>query len=61
MPTDIAMVLSRKAEVEAQASKASIDVFLIICLWAAVGLVLTAHMARLGFDAEIAMALVPNG
>ena len=46
MPTDIAMVLSRKAEVEAQASKASIDVFLIICLWAAVGLVLTAHMAK---------------
>lgn len=55
MPTEIAFVLSRKAELEAQASK---DVFLIICLWAVVGLLLTALMSRFGFDAEVATALM---
>lgn len=58
MPTDIALVLSRKAEMERAVSKGA---FLIICLWAVVGLMLTALMVRFGFDAETARALVPNG
>ena len=58
MPTEIAFVLSRKAEFEAQASK---DVSLIICLWAVARLMLTALRARFGFDAETARALVSNG
>lgn len=58
MPTDIALVLMRKMEVEAQASR---DALIIVCLWAVVGLLLAALMSRFGFDAEFAKAFVISG
>lgn len=58
MPTDVALVLMRKAEMEARASK---DALVIVCLWALAGLVIAALMSRLGFDLEIAKALVTAG
>ena len=41
---------------------ASIPVdFSIVCLWATLGLVLTALMFALGFDAEVGQALIIAG
>ena len=58
MSTDIAMARVRKVQVDAQDSK---GILTIVCLWAAVGLVLAALMAHFGFDAEVAAALATAG
>ena len=61
MPTDIAMVLMRKAAAEAQASNDAVADLTTVCLWAALGLVLTALMFNLGFDSALAEVLVGAG
>jgi hypothetical protein len=61
MPTDIALVLMRKAEAEAQARKEVQTDLVITCLWVTLGLVLTALMFRFGFYAEIAESLLTAG
>jgi hypothetical protein len=61
MPTDIALVLMRRAEAEAQASKDALTDLMIVCLWASFGLVLTALMSKYGFDPSLAQALIVNG
>jgi hypothetical protein len=58
MPTDIALVLIRRAEMEAQVNK---DTLIIVCLWAVVGLVLAALMSKCAFDVELAKVLVTSG
>ena len=58
MPTDIALLAFRKAQMETQVSK---DAVTIVCLWAVVGLVLSAFMFRFGFAGEIAGALMIAG
>ena len=58
MPADIALLLLRKTQMETQVSK---DALTIACLWAIVGLVLSALMFRFGFAAEIAEALMTAG
>jgi hypothetical protein len=50
MPTDIGLVVMRKAEAEAQISKDALIDLTIVCLWAILGLVLTSLMFNLGFD-----------
>ena len=54
MSTDIATALLHRAHIEAQVSKSNLT---IVCLWAVTGLVVTALMIRLGYGAEIAVAL----
>jgi len=61
MPTDVALALMRKAEMEARASKTLENSLVIVCLWALVGLVLAVLMSRLGFDVEITNALATAG
>jgi hypothetical protein len=61
MPTDIAVVLMRKAEAEAHASNDALTDLTIVYLWAALGLVLTALMFNLGFDPALAVVLVGAG
>jgi hypothetical protein len=58
MPTDVAVALKRKAEMEARCRD---DALLVVFLWALVGLVLTAVMFRFGFDLGIAKALATAG
>ena len=54
MPTDVAFVLLRKMEAEEEA-KASL---MIVCLWSALGLVLTRLLFNLGFGPELAQVLL---
>jgi hypothetical protein len=61
MPTDIALVLMRKAQLEMQASEERLNCLIIGCLLATLGLALTALMIWFDFDAEIAVALVTAG
>jgi hypothetical protein len=61
MPTDIALVLMRKAEAEAQQLKDEQDNLVIVCLWTTIGLVLAALMFEFGFDPTLAQTLVVNG
>jgi len=61
MPTDIVLVLRRKAEAEDQAYRDLIDQGLIVCLWSALGLVLTALMLNLGFGLLLAEAFAVTG
>lgn len=61
MPTDIAMVLMRKAEREAQASKDALTGLTVVCLWSVLGLVLAMLMISMGFDADLAQDLVIAG
>ena len=61
MPTDIAMVRMRKVQANAQTSKDALTGLTIVCLWAVLGLVLTALMFNRGFDPVIAAALVGAG
>jgi hypothetical protein len=61
MPTDIVMVLRRSAEAEEQANRDLSDQMMIVCLWSALGLVLTALMFNLGFDPALAEVLVVAG
>lgn len=58
MSTDIAMAHLRKVQMDVQFSKGTMT---IVCLWAVVGLVLTALMAQFGFAAEVAAALAITG
>jgi hypothetical protein len=58
MPTDLAVVLTRKAEAEAQASRDAQTNLIFVCLWAALGLVFTAVMFNQGFDPLILPLLV---
>ena len=57
MPTDIASVLLHKTEAEEQAKA----YLMIVCLWSALGLVLTALMFNLGFGPEFARVLLAAG
>jgi hypothetical protein len=61
MPTDIALVLMRKAQAEAQASKEGLTDLIIVCLWAALGLAFMALMFKFGFEPTLVQALVVNG
>ena len=61
MPTDIVMVLRRIVEAEEQANRDLSDQMMIVCLWSALGLVLTALMFNLGFDPALAEVLVVAG
>jgi hypothetical protein len=61
MPTDVALLLMRKAETKARASKDLRDDLIVVCLWAVAGLVLAALMSRIGFDIDIAKALITAG
>ena len=58
MTAGVALVLSRKAQVEAQVSK---DTTVIVCCWAVVGLALTVLMCRFGFGSEVVGALATAG
>ena len=60
MPTDIAIALMRKAQAEAHASYDAPMDLTIVCLWAALGLALTALML-IGFDPAFAEVLVGVG
>lgn len=61
MPTDIVLVLRRKAEAEEQARKDLSDGTMIVGLWSALGFVLTALMVNLGFDPALAEIMVGAG
>ena len=61
MPTDIVLVLRRKAEDEAQASKHRVAELTIVCFWSVLGLILAMLMIRMGFDADLASDLVMVG
>lgn len=61
MPTDIVLVLRRKAEKEAQASKRRVTDLTIVCFWSVLGLVLAMLMIRMGFDADLAWDSVMVG
>ena len=61
MPTDIVLVLMRKAEAKEQARRDLADLMMIGCLWSALGLELTALMYNLGFDPALAEVLVGAG
>jgi len=63
MPTDIALVLKRKAEAEAQAqgSKDALTVLIIVCLWVTFGLLFAALLSNHGLDPALAQALFLNG
>ena len=54
MSTDFVMAHLPEAQFDVKLSKGNMT---IVCLWAAVGLVLAVLMAHFGFDAEIAVAL----
>jgi hypothetical protein len=58
MPTDIVLVLKRKAEDEAQASKRRAADLTIVCFWAVLGLVLAMLMIGMGFDAALDLVMV---
>jgi hypothetical protein len=57
MPTDIAAVLRRKAEAAEQGC-ADLET---VCLWSALGLVLTVLVLDLGFGAALAEVLIVSG
>jgi hypothetical protein len=61
MPTDIAMVPVRKAKAEAHASNEVLTDLTIVCLWAALGLVLAALMFDQGFDPALAGVVAAAG
>jgi len=61
MPTDIALVLKRKAEAEAQGSKDALTVLIIVCLWVTFGLLFAALLSNHGLDPALAQALFLNG
>ena len=61
MPTDIALVLKRKAEAEAQGSKDALTVLIIVCLWVIFGLLFAALLSNRGLDPALAQALFLNG
>jgi hypothetical protein len=54
MPTDIVLVLRHKTMAEAQAYRDLNDQMTIVCLWSALGLVLTALMFNLDFGSSLA-------
>jgi hypothetical protein len=60
MPTDVAMLLMRKAEAEARTLRDQQNDLILVCLWAALGLVLTAVMFDRGFD-PLLVPLLVNG
>ena len=61
MPTDIALVLKRKAEAEAQGSKDALTVLIIVCLWVTFGLLFAVLLSNRGLDPALAQALFLNG
>lgn len=61
MPTDIVLVLTRRAEEEAQTSKRRVTDLTIVCIWSVLGLVLAMLMIRMGFDADSTWDLVMVG
>lgn len=61
MPTDIAIPLRRKAQAEAQASKAALINWIIVGVWSCVGLVLMALINEFGIDPEVVAMIVTNG
>ena len=60
MPTDLALVLIRKAEAEAQAWRDVLTDLALVVLWAVTGLVFTVRMCNQGFDPGI-LSLLVNG
>lgn len=61
MPTDIVMVLMRKAKEEAQTLTDILTDLTVVCFWSVLGLVLAMLMVRMGFDADLAQDLVAAG
>ena len=61
MPTDIVLVLRHKAMAEEQAYRDLSDERMIVCLWSALGLVLTALMFNLGLGLSLAEAFTVTG
>jgi len=61
MPTDIALVLKRKAEAKAQGSKDALTVLIIVCLWVTFGLLFAVLLSNHGLDPALAQALFLNG
>ena len=61
MPTDIALVLKRKAEAEAQGSRDVLTVLIIVCLWVTFGFLFAALLSNHGLDPALAQALFLNG
>jgi hypothetical protein len=61
MPTDIVLVLMRKAQAEKQALKEDLAALITSCLWVTLGLVLTVLISKYGFDPALAQSSVVNG
>ena len=61
MPTDIVLVLRHKTMAEEQAYSDLNDQMTIVCLWSALGLVLTALMFNLSFGSSLAEVLAIAG
>lgn len=61
MPTDIASLLVRKAQAEADAFKDRLALLLVLCLWTTFGLVVTALAFENGFDPAILQTLAMAG
>ena len=61
MPTDVALVLTRKARLEAKESREKLSERMILCLWIALGLLLTAAMSNQGLDPAAIQYFVTDG
>lgn len=61
MPTDIAVVLARRAEEKAKAAKDEMAELAVVFLWYLVGLTLMELICRHGLDLKTATSLISGG